>query len=1031
MLCSKRLPRLAARSPAKLSRPRLAAVHVVRRLLARLDKARHSPVAWIQGPPGAGKTTLVASYLKVRRVPSVWYRIDEGDGDVASFFHYVGLAVRRALPRARALPNFTPEYAAAVVPFARRFFREVWDRLGPRILVLDNYQDAPDPSGFHEVVQAAVSELPQGASLLVASRGGPPAALARLGVEGAISVLAGRELKLTKSEAAGLARARGVRLRPKAVEQLHAMTDGWAAGMVLLLASGHRMEGAGPERARQASANGVAAGTGAAGTGAAGTGELFDYFASEVFDRSPEPVRRLLLETALLPRILGETVEPLTGIAGARQMLASLARSGYFTVRLNQATEVYDYHPLFRQFLLQRGREVLDPERRDRLRAEAAVKLVATGETDSAVELLRAAGSWEELARLIVVQAPELAAAARLQTLASWIQSLPQELRDREPWLLYWLGQTIIAAAPESARQHLEAAYQLFWERGDAAGAYLAWSSITSTYVFHWSDFRPLDRWIEVFAELRRRWPEAPTPAIEASAVGGMFTALAFRQPGHPDMESWRERARAVVLGREDIRLRRLVGAALAQFENWRGCYAETCAVLEAIAPSAAEARDDPASAVYCLVGWAGTEVLGGHPTEALQAVNEGLAIAQQSGLRQWITLLQVPAVWSYLALDDLDGARGALRAIEASMDKRLPMLTATYETLASLVARRAGEQSKAIRHAQRGIDLATAGGGPNWLGLAQGALAAAELDGGKPERARAIARGEPYAHPPCWVLATCPIAGLAAFDALRRGEEELAATFLDTSFGMGAARGMIASTVLSRPQLAELCAFALRRGIQPEHARNVIACHALTPPDGATAAWPWKVRVRTLGAFHVEVDGRTLSFGRKSPRKPIELLKALIAFGSAKVPEGRVADALWPEAEGDAARHALETTVYRLRKLLPDVVLQRDRHLSLDRGQCWVDIHVIEDFLSRISTAAGALRRGQDALPELAQEALDLCQGPFLPDDEHPWVAHARQHKHDVIRRFLASVARWLPHREYEARDFANRLRAERTELV
>jgi adenylylsulfate kinase-like enzyme len=79
-------------SLAKTTRPSLTGILPRDRLFAALDAARSKSVIWLTGPPGCGKTTLAASYLERTKLPSLWYQIDEGDADVASFFYYLGLA---------------------------------------------------------------------------------------------------------------------------------------------------------------------------------------------------------------------------------------------------------------------------------------------------------------------------------------------------------------------------------------------------------------------------------------------------------------------------------------------------------------------------------------------------------------------------------------------------------------------------------------------------------------------------------------------------------------------------------------------------------------------------------------------------------------------------------------------------------------------------------------------------------------------------------------------------------------------------
>ena len=115
------------------------------RLFQKLDSARKKRIIWVAGPAGSGKTTLLSSYIRSRSLPCLWYQVDGGDNDLATFFYYLGLAAKKAAPRRRkTLPLLTAEYLMGIPEFSRNFFEELFNRLKPpAVLVFDNYQEVP------------------------------------------------------------------------------------------------------------------------------------------------------------------------------------------------------------------------------------------------------------------------------------------------------------------------------------------------------------------------------------------------------------------------------------------------------------------------------------------------------------------------------------------------------------------------------------------------------------------------------------------------------------------------------------------------------------------------------------------------------------------------------------------------------------------------------------------------------------------------------------------------------------------------
>jgi LuxR family maltose regulon positive regulatory protein len=166
------------------------------------------------------------------------------------------------------------------------------------------------------------------------------------------------------------------------------------------------------------------------------------------------------------------------------------------------------------------------------------------------------------------------------------------------------------------------------------------------------------------------------------------------------------------------------------------------------------------------------------------------------------------------------------------------------------------------------------------------------------------------------------------------------------------------------------------------------------------------RFRVHVLGRFRL-LTGDIPNIIPPRLRKPRELLQALIAFGGTEVSAGVLIDALWPDSEGDAAYHALESALYRLRQLLGarDAVRMEGGKVSLDRDQLWVDMWEFEEELRRPHDRDS---NGIERIGRLRR----LYQGHFLQHEaEKPWVLKARQELRDRLLRAIRDAARACEH--------------------
>ena len=975
---------------AKLSRPRLYDAVPRERLFTLLDEERKHPAIWIAAPPGSGKTTLLASYIESRKLACLWYQIDPADSDAATFFYYLG-AAERDRPSGRSqkkiLPVLAPEYSTELQRFARRFFRELFVRLGePAILVLDNFQELSPTSAVHDALSVALEEAPEGISVAILSRLEPDAKFSRYVANRIVARIGWSHLKLTSGEAAAILRAQ-LNLDAGVARKLHEQSGGWVAGLRLLgewIHRGGAVEDLGnPESLR----------------------DIFGYFAGELFTGASEADQRVLLQLSFLPSIPASAVQRLTGSTTAVRLLEDLYRAHLFVDRRGGVEPVYQFHALLRAFLTHRAAQLFDPAAMKAAMIGAARALEDFRYPEDAMPLYLRAGDVDSALALVLKEAKQLIAQGRWRVVVEWISVLPAGTVSQNCWTGYWLGSARIAIDPGAAREALEQAFECAREAADQTCQVEIAAAIIQTYVLQHTHFRPLDRWIGILEDKINREGAVRDPEAELRVLGAFLMALAYRQPGHPQLPRIIERVLELVQSDVDLNLRLVSAGYLCAF----GAISGPLHIAREVLPTLLKLleRDDIGAAnaawSWFVVSW--VHCICRNEREGRAAVARVERIAEEEGLPYVRKFSAIIGTWIELYAHNLDLAEEWLGRLKQIVNPSHLYDMATFHGTRAFLYVLRGESDLSYADALRAVEIFDEAGSTTHQLTYRINLILPLIQKGHYSEAReiiaAMHRIGKSASTHWWVTA---MYALDAYIGFKEGYKETGVLALKKAFEGARINGEDYGFANCLQQLMpELCAEALSTGIQVEYTRNLIRRHRWKPPVPDLENWPWPIRIYTLGKFRIEVDGHSLLFSRKAPRKVLALLKAIVAFGERGVSEHRLVDVLWPEESGEAGHEALAVSLHRLRKLLeyPDVVQLSERVISIDRGQCWVDAWAFE---RRMAEDERGVPDNNGTDPSILQ----LYGGPFLSDElDFSWAFPTRERLRSQFLRYVGRVGR------------------------
>jgi len=989
---------------AKITRPSPSGILSREHLFTFIDNARRKPVIWISGPPGSGKTTLVASYLENRLPDSIWYQVDRNDADVATLFYYLGAAARaHEHTNHTALPLFTSEYHSDLSVFTRQYFQKLYKQLQSSfVLVFDGYQEVPPQSTFHSVILGAITEMPSHGCAIIISRSEPPASMVRLRANREMDVISWEDLRLTQDETEEIIQLWNIELPEENIQHLYDKTEGWAAGLVLFL--------------DHSESNDIVAEVPDVSTPQL----IFDYLAGEIFQNFDTSTQDFMLRTSFLSEMTAGMAEELTGRTDSETILNDLYRNHLFiSLKPGIPAPFYAYHPLLIEFLHARAKETLTNEECFQLRCTSAAILGGTGKVGEAINLLRHTNDWNDMAALILEHAATMLAHGRGETLDQWLEELPEEMFIKEPLFLYWRGECRFSSAPRESRILYEKAFYLYRSqpKPNYQGLFLTCCGVMDSILYELDDLTLLDRWITVLEGLLKSTKHPLEKDTEVRITASMFMSLILRQPQHPAIEQWAKRAATVAQEISDPNLRLSVELLVAISATYVGYFSKAKAVIETMRQLCESSQVTP----LLLTSQKNVEsmyyMFNAMHSECLTTVYDGLDIAETSGVHMWSYHLLSNGVASALGASDLESAKDLLKRMSTYPKPPHRLDSALFHYYSAWDAMLQADIPRAFQEQKLALDGAKQSGCTYFEVLCQLAMAQVLTEYGDQTRAlthlRQVHDLVPQLKNRLLDFMSFLIDAHIDFKQLKIKDGRVA---LHKALVLGRENGFTHFLWWQPNMMAELCKRALDANLEIDYVKGLIRKRSLTPPTSMIAVenWPWIFRIYSLGQFKVLKNDQPLGFMAKIQRKPMELLKAIIAFDGEEIPEDRLARQLWPGIDLDCARRSLTTTLHRLRKMLDEdaaIVLNQGR-ITLDHRYWWIDTHALNLIYQEIDILLKhpIKKASKVRIAELAEKVFALYQGPFMMGEtDQAWFATQRERLRNKHLHYIGELGRQL----------------------
>ena len=995
--------RIPRRRPDLLPRQRL-----VNFIHAHLDRK----LILISAPAGYGKTSLLTDFACDTDLPVCWYTLDPFDRDLRAFLEHLVAAVALRFPafgrRSRAYLRETTDPGANLYPLVATLVQEIYDTIPEYFcLVLDDHHTVEEQEQINEFLDLFVTYVDENCHLIIASRALP--ALPNLSLLLARRQAAGLsidELRFTPQEIQALAKQNyKLDLSPEQATKLAERTGGWITGLLLTAAQRWELSVMGEAEA----------GTGVTIRGRINV-DIYDYLSRQVLSRQPAPLRDFLLASSVLDELSPELCVTVLGIErpartdDVRALMDQVRIRNLFILEFEGEQNRLRYHDLFREFLQDSLRQQ-DEARFRKLTLQAARAYAERGDWERAIGRYLLLREYEQAAGLICPMATHMHETGRWDTLAGWIDALPEAIRVAYPELLVYRGKIHTERGEHAqALSIYDQAERQFNDLGDRARAAhaLAMKGYTLRFQGHYAE--AITRSQEALALVSGATPaERFTMALAHKNVGLCYFPLGQLAEGGQALRQALDLYEALGDLYDMASVHHDLGFGSELAGDLEGAVEQYRAALQSW-----QQLGNPAPWANTLNGLGVVYQLQGRYEEASQILDEALAKARQAGD------LRVEAfVWAslgdlYRDLGVYERARQAyLEAAEIASRSRVGLIPTYARNGLGNLLRLQGDLAQAGTQLQKALELATAHGADYEAGLCFTSLGI--LAGEKQDLAaahdhldRAVERFEAGGFRRDLAVA-CLHQAHIAFQA---GDLSAALAGLQRVLDLVDQLGFDQFLVVEGQRLSGLLRYAQAQGVGERVLPRLLErieihqAQVAARPEPVVQVEPRQaLRIYALGQPRVEQQRAGAASGliQWTTAQSRDLLFCLLQHPQGLSKE-EVGVLFWPEHPPHKLDGIFRSSLYRLRRAMfrESVVFDEGRYRFNWDSEYWFDVEAFEQGLDEAGLAASPRERS-----ELLEKALRLYKGDYLQGIYADWCLLERERLRERHLAALESLAR------------------------